>query len=288
MTTLAPSRSSPRPSPSSSSASPPRKVSLKIKLLTALRESGQIEEAQQLLLSIPAVEDVPPEFHAELLLETGTSAMEGGNLDRATTSLFKAVELARQQANAKLEVKALLALAQLFEKEEQTQRAANVLIEVSKKVEAIGELDFQDPDDRRLFWTAYNQLGTLCIRQKNIPGAQQYLQAALQRAQQIQDHRGLVRIMSNLGALFLSVRDVNNARDLFDRALRLARATGDLLNQARILTNLGIANLEANDLEQSKTFFKEARTIAEEIGWYEGLADLSLHIKRLRKALDGG
>jgi serine/threonine-protein kinase len=265
----------------------PLKISLKIKLLTALRESGQIEEAQQLITTIPSIEDIPAEYHAELLLEIGTCAMEGGNLDRATTALFKVVELARQQGNPKQEVKALLGLAQLFEKEEQVQRAANVLVEVSKKVEAIGELDFQDPDDRRLFWTAYNQLGTLCIRQKNIPGAQQYLQAALQRAQQIQDHRGLVRIMSNLGALFLSVRDAANALDLFDRALRMARATGDLLNQARILTNLGIATLEANDLEQSKAYFKEARTIAEEIGWYEGLADLSIHIKRLRKALDG-
>jgi serine/threonine protein kinase/tetratricopeptide (TPR) repeat protein len=268
-------------------AAHPLKIGLKIRLLTSLRESGQIEAAQQLLLTIPPIEEIPAEHQANLLLETGSSAMEGGNLDRATTSLFKAVELAREQSDAKLEVKALLALAQLFEKEEQIQRAANVLVEVSKKVEAIGELDFQDPDDRRLFWTAYNQLGTLCIRQKNIPGAQQYLQAALQRAQQIQDHRGLVRIMSNLGALFLSIRDANNARDLFDRALKIARATGDLLNQARILTNLGIANLEANDLEQSKTFFKEARTIAEEIGWYEGLADLAIHIKRLRRALDG-
>ncbi len=256
-------------------------------LLTALRESGHIDEAQTLIDQMPELQEIDAQFHAELLLEIGLVGMEAGGLDRSTEALFKVVELARRQQDLKLEVRAMLALAQLFEKESQLQRAANVLIEVSRKVEQLGDLDMQDPEDRKLTWTAYNQLGTLFIRQKDIVNAQKYLQVALQRAQQIQDHRGLVRVLSNLGALFLSTRDTKNAIAFFKNAVEMARATGDLLNQSRILTNLGIVTFEMNDLEASKEHFKQARTIAEEIGWYEGLADLSLHIKRLRSVLQG-
>ena len=256
-----------------------------VKLLTSLRESGQIEQAQVVIDQMPELEEIPEEFHAELLLEIGQVGMEGGGIGRATEALFRVVELAQQAGDIKLEVKGRLALAQLFEKENQLQRAINLLVEVSGQVEQIGDLNLDDPDDRRLFWTAYNQLGTLCIRQKQIQQALQYLKQAMERAQQIQDHRGLLRVVSNMGALFLNVRDIPNAIKYFQQALELAKATGDRLNESRIRTNMGIAAMEGNDLEASKKHFLEARRTAEEIGWYEGLADLSLHIKRLRQML---
>lgn len=256
-----------------------------LRLLTAFRESGRVDEAQLVIDQLPPMAEIPPQFHAELLLEIGSIGMEAGRLDRSMEALFKVVEMARKASNIKLEVKALLALAQLFEKENQLPRAANLLVEVSQKVEQIGDLNMADPDDRRLMWTAYNQLGTLFIRQKDIQNAQQYLQLALTQAQRIQDHRGLVRVLSNLGALFLSTRDVKNAKALFTNAVEMAKATGDLLNQSRILTNLGIVSMESSDLESAKDYFRQARSIAEEIGWYEGLAELTQHIKRLRQML---
>ena len=93
--------------------------------------------------------------------------------------------------------------------------------------------------------------------------------------------------MANIGALALSTRDVVTAKEYFAQALQFARATGDLLSQAKILTNLGVALMEANDYDGSKKYFKQARNVSEEIGWHEGLADLSLHIKRLRQAIGG-
>ncbi len=255
------------------------------KLLTALRESGRLEEAQREVEKLPDMNEVPEALRTEILLEIGTLGIESGTLGKATESLFAAVDLARQQQHIKLEVKALLALSQLFDKENQLQRSINLLVEVSQKVELIGDLDMSDPDDRRLSWTAYNQLGTLFLRQKQIQQALNHFQQAMQRAQAIQDHRGLMRVVSNMGALFLNVRDVPNAIKYFEQALGLARATGDLLNQSRILTNMGITSMEANQLNESKKHFKAARSIAEEIGWYEGLADLAQHIKRLRQLL---
>ena len=258
------------------------------RILTALREAGRLEEAQREVEKLPDLEEIPEESRTEILLEIGSLGIESGTLGKATETLFSAIELARAQQHIKLEVKALLALSQLFDKENQLQRSINLLVEVSQKVELIGDLDMNDPDDRRLFWTAYNQLGTLFLRQKQIQQALNYFQQAMQCSQRIQDHRGLMRVVSNMGALFLNVRDVPNALKYFEQALQLARATGDLLNQARILTNMGITAMEANDLEKSKAHFKAARTIAEEIGWYEGLADLAQHIKRLRQLLNVG
>ena len=258
------------------------------RLLVAMRESGRLEDAMRILEKLPSldgVEGVSDELYQDLQYEQAMIYLEGGSFDASEQHLRRAHQRAVDIGDGKREIKALLGIAQIYEKENQLPRAAQVLMDVSKKVEALGELNLLEPDDRKLYWTAYNQLGTLFIRQKDYQRAQQFLQAAYERARQIEDFRGLVRIMSNFGALSLSMRDVDRAKNYFESAANFAAGTGDLLNQSRILTNLGITALEANDLNSSKTYFKAARSIAEEIGWYEGLAELALHIKRLKKAL---
>lgn len=258
-------------------------------MLVALRESGRLEDAQRIIDQLPPLHDeidgIDLPVRLELLHEKGLIEMEAGGIQRSSEDLHVLKEQAKEAGLIKLEIKALLALAQLFEKESQLPQAASLLMEVSQKVETIGDLDMHNPDDRKLCWTAYNQLGTLFIRQKDFQRAQQFLNAALQQARKIEDYRGLVRILSNLGALCLSIRDVKMATQYFKSAVSFAQGTGDLLNQSRILTNLGITSMEANDLEASKDYFRQARALAEEIGWYEGLAELSLHIRRLKKAL---
>jgi serine/threonine protein kinase/tetratricopeptide (TPR) repeat protein len=261
------------------------RVQVQVQLLTALRECGRIEDAQRMIDDLPDIEHLPELCHDDLLYEIGMIGMEAGSIDESMNALKKLSARAVESGDLKTEVKALLAIAQVCEKQNQLGQAADVLMGVPQKVEQIGQLDLNAPDDRKLYWTAYNQLGTLFIRQKNLQKAQQFLNTALQRAQEIEDHRGLVRILSNLGALCLSMRDVKRAQNYFDNARKAAEGVGDLLNQSRILTNLGIASMQNNELDKSKKHFKKARSIAEEIGWYEGLAELSIHIKRLKKAL---
>jgi|GEM_PF-583325 len=261
------------------------RVSVQTRLLVALRESGRIEDAQRVVDGLGDVDALGPQARAALLYEVGLTTMESGGLEQSQVALEKLRIAAADSGDLKTEVRALLAQAQLYEKQNQLGRAAEVLMTVPEKVESLGELDLSNPDERKLYWTAYNQLGTLFIRQKDLQKAQLFLNTALQRAQQISDHRGLARILSNLGALCLSMRDVQRAQAYFDNAGKAAQGVGDLLNQSRILTNQGITALQANDLKASKTFFTRARSIAEEIGWYEGLAELSIHIKRLKQAL---
>ena len=254
-------------------------------LVKAFKELGRVEEAQGQLAAIELAGDVPPERALELMLESGVLGIESGSLGKSTEILSRALQLAKSQGAQKLEVRAMLALSGLFEKEQQLERAAALLGEVAKRVEHLGELDLQEEQDRRLFWTAYNQLGTLYLRSGDLQQALTTLRLALGRAQEVGDRRGVLRVVSNLGALCLSVRDVPGALGYFEQALRLARDIGDMLNQSRILTNMGIATMEQHDFDKSKEHFKAARTLAEEIGWYEGLADMSLHIKRLRQLM---
>lgn len=255
------------------------------RLLVSLRESGRLDDAQAQIETLPSLDMVPPEYRAPILLERGRVGMDSAEVDAAFRALETVRDIAIASQNSKLEIQAMLGIAKIFEKQNQLSNAGGVLMEVSKKVEGVQDINLQDPEDRKLYWTAYNQLGTLLIRQQNFPQAQQYLNTALRRAQEIHDHRGLIRVLSNLGALCLSMRDIGTAKEYFGRALQFAQGTGDLLNQARILTNLGVACMESNDLEGSKRYFKQARDIGEDIGWHEGLADLSLHIRKLKAAL---
>lgn len=254
------------------------------RLLVALRESGRLDAAYDILEKLPSLDALPVEYRAPILLERGRVGLEAGDVDRAYRALDEVRDLAVQLQNPKLEIQALLAISQIFEKQNQLTNAANTMMEVSRKVEHI-QINVADPEDRKLYWTAYNQLGTLFIRQHDFNRAQHFLNQALRRAQEIQDSRGLIRVLSNLGALCLSMRDATMSREYFANALQLARASGDLLSQARIQINLGINLMEISDFEGAKKYFKQARDVAEDIGWHEGLADLALHIKRLRSAM---
>lgn len=255
------------------------------RLLIALRESGRIDDALHVIDSLPPLDQVPLVYRAPVLLEKGRIGIDSSDLEGAYRALDSVREIAVQTQNPKLEVHALLAMGQIFERQNQLTNAANIILEVSKKVEQIENINLQDPEDRKLYWTAYNQLGTLFIRQHDFQRAQHFLNQALKRAQDIHDHRGMIRVLSNMGALCLSTRDTRNAREYFGTALQIARGTGDLLNQSRIMTNIAIASMESNDLDSAKKYFKQARDVAEDIGWHEGLADLSLHIQKLRAAL---
>lgn len=262
----------------------PTYLALIARLLVALRESGRLDAAYDLIGSLPNLDSVGEDFVAPLLLEQGRVGMEAGDVDKAYQALDRVRDIALQRQDLKLEIQALLAIGQIFEKQNQLTNAANTMMEVSRKVEGI-QINMADPEDRKLYWTAYNQLGTLFIRQRDFNRAQHFLNQALRRAQEIQDQRGLIRVLSNLGALCLSMRDTSGAREYFANALQFARGSGDLLSQARIQINLGIALMEVSDFEGAKKYFKQARDVAEDIGWHEGLADLSLHIQRLRSAM---
>src|SRR5690606_9989 len=159
--------------------------------------SGRIEDARRLTDALPPLDQIPGRVALELMYEKGLIDMEAGSIQDSLRALEWVKNSAAEGGHFKLELKAPLGLAALFEKENQLSQAASLLMEVSKKVEQVGELDLQDPDDRRLTWTAYNQLGTLFIRQRDYQRAQQFLNAALQQARAIEDYRGLVRILSN-------------------------------------------------------------------------------------------
>ena len=257
----------------------------KLSLLTVLRESGRVEEAQEVIDSLPPLDDIRERWRMALRLEAGLVSLDTGSLGASTEALSRVVDRASAEGLHKIEVRALLALGQVFEKEGQIQRAITILVEVLEKVEAIGELDPHDPDDRKLHWAAYNQLGTLCIRRGLFEQALEYLSEGLARASAIEDHRGVLRITSNIGALFFSVRDLPNARAHFAEALALAVASGDLLNQARISMNIGRVAIESNDVDGAKEHLRQARSLAEEIGWYEGLAELRGVLRRLREMM---
>ncbi len=255
------------------------------RLIATSREGGRVELALSLIHEIDFLEQLPAPFWGTFLLEKGRLGGRGISIVDALSALEKSRDISVSKNDILSEIQAMLAMSSLFQEQNQLNHAGTLLIEVAKMVERIPNLDLNDPEQRKLVWTAYNQLGTLFIRQTKINDAQKYLNIALGRAKEIGDVRGIVRVLSNLGALCLTIRDVSTATEYFGRALIFAKSSGDLINQAKILTNLGVSALERNDLQMSKKSLKDAKIIAEEIGWTEGLVDISLHIRRLKAAL---
>lgn len=256
-----------------------------IMIISTARSAGRLDIALKYIQEIQDINQLPSLFWASFLLEKGRLGGKGIPIMKAVSALEEVRNIATREGERILEIHALLALSSLFQEQNQLNHAGNLLIEIATKVDKIGELDLGDPEQRELIWTAYNQLGTLFIRQNKIEDAQKYLNIALARSKEIGDTRGIIRVLSNLGALCLTIRDVSTATEYFRRALVFAKSSGDLLNQAKILMNLGVSAFERQDLELSKSALREAKILAEEIGWTEGLVDIGLHVQRVKAAL---
>jgi tetratricopeptide (TPR) repeat protein len=117
-----------------------------------------------------------------------------------------------------------------------------------------------------------NAVGRLYLRRDDAVRAGDYFRGSLAQAEKVQDAAAAARALANLAHIAAKRDDFRAASAESTRALRLAVEAGDRMAQARIHVNLGhyLARLgRRDDAEES---YRSAQTLAEAIGWNEGVA----------------
>jgi len=112
----------------------------------------------------------------------------------------------------------------------------------------------------------FHQLGVAYLSQHNATKAQNYLEKALELAQQRQDVSLAAEIYQDLGRTFEDRRNWEQARLYFQQALEIFIECGDRYEQAQTLHNLGIVAYQEREWEQARLYFQQALEIKIEYG----------------------
>jgi len=112
----------------------------------------------------------------------------------------------------------------------------------------------------------FHQLGVAYLSQRNATKAQNYLENALELAQQRQDVSLAAEIYQDLGRTFAHRRSWEQARLYFQQALEIFIEYGDRYSQASTLHQLGRVAQEEREWEQARLYFQQALEIYIEYG----------------------
>ncbi|ELS47035.1 tetratricopeptide repeat family protein [Microcystis aeruginosa FACHB-905 = DIANCHI905] len=111
-----------------------------------------------------------------------------------------------------------------------------------------------------------HQLGVAYLSQRNATKAQNYLENALELAQQRQDVSLAAEIYQDLGRTFAHRRSWEQARLYFQQALEIFIEYGDRYSQAGTLHCLGMVAAELREWEQAQSYYQQAIEIFIEYG----------------------
>ncbi len=131
-------------------------------------------------------------------------------------------------------------------------------------------------DARKAAWSIQN-VGYALKEVGDLDKAEDYLQQAAARLEELQDQYHLAIVRMNLANVFVWQGKTKQAQELLVMARQIFRNYGDLFNQARVLTNLGVVLLEIHAFAEAQSVFISAATL------YKALGDQIWHIN----ALDG-
>jgi len=117
-----------------------------------------------------------------------------------------------------------------------------------------------------------NAIGRLYLRRDDAVRANDYFRGSLAQAEKVQDAAAAARALANLAHIAAKRDDFRAASAESTRALRLAQEAGDRMAQARIQVNLGHYLARLGRREEAEESYRAAQTLAEAIGWNEGVA----------------
>ncbi len=117
-----------------------------------------------------------------------------------------------------------------------------------------------------------NAIGRLYLRRDDAVRANDYFRGSLAQAEKIKDAAACARALANLAHIAARRDDFRAASAESTRALRLAQEANDRMAQARIHVNLGHYLARLGRREEAEDNYRAAQTLAEAIGWSEGVA----------------
>ncbi|MEM7246253.1 MAG: protein kinase [Acidobacteriota bacterium] len=187
-----------------------------------------------------------------------TALDDTGALDEASTHHESALTLARQEADRRLEARALERLARHHQRRSEVDESARRYAEALALAESL--------DDRWLAMGVRLSRGTLWSNRGELAAAETDYLAALSSARELGNRRREGGLLVNLATLSLELGRLEEARERVETALPLLRQVGDRRVEGSARGNLGILLGELGRTDDARSEFETALRIHRELG----------------------
>ncbi len=201
----------------------------------------------------------------ELLQRQGQVQLHMGRYGDSEASCLQALELARDQRDARGEAVSMRLLGELLEKQGEY---ADSIAWLERAEQAFTDL----AEERELVQVLLALGGNVLWQQGAYDAARERLELALELARKHDDARGVARSQHGLGNIEMYQGRLEPARELFEASLVTRRQIGDSLGIANALNNLGIIAASLDGAERARGLFEESLAIRRETGDRAGTA----------------
>jgi predicted ATPase/tRNA A-37 threonylcarbamoyl transferase component Bud32 len=259
-------------------------VTARRELAAELRAQGRpLEALEELRRAVAEAEGLDASALAGALLQLGRVCWELGRIEEARALYERALALAREHHDRRIEARAVHNLAGLEYSQGRLTQAHAFGLQAAALHREVGDL--------RLEAIALGNLALICQEQSRYETSGQLYEQALAIARELGDRQHEGVHLSNLAILRQRQGDAEAALELYGQAHEIFRETGHRRSEGKNLGNLALLHLEQGRPELAAPLHEQALAIHREVGdrQNEGitlgnLGDVHHHAGRLEEA----
>jgi predicted ATPase len=258
---------------------------------------GPVELGLELAHAVAALPTLGSGPRARALEVRGKAGHAAGRREEAVAALERAVALAREAGEVRLEAAALRALGNAHRESGEDGEARRCFEDALVLARSVGDAGLEgivlgglaaldlgrgrseaaranferalglarEVGDRSLEGAVLNNLGLLDGAQDRVDQAFQRLRAALEISREIGSQRVEGQELANLGVLHLGRGQLAEATRSFDAALAVVRQVGNRTSEGSVLANLGVVHQLQGRLDEAREHYDAAMVVLREV-----------------------
>ena len=259
-------------------------------LARLLAAQGQGERALDTILKLDRSKRLKAPLDAEVRLELARQWLEQEDPTSLEPMVERLITRLRQESHEDASLSwmltcALTVLAEIYEKQNNLTRSAEVLLEAIEVIERRSLDARHNPVGPSLIWQPLNQLGRVRTKSQDLQGASSMFELAMSSARRFEDALGEIAVRGNFAALRGMQGRFDEALDHIDAALKLARESGQLRDEAKLLFNQALVLSRQRHIEPAVELLRQSEQLCRELDWREGLAMALSQLKALESSV---
>ena len=252
-------------------------VVLSVKLADALRVNGQLTLARGIVEEAKASSRGAPRLEAQLLQASAHLNVCEHRYSDAIEALDRGIGLVIPVGDMELLAQLYLDLSSVYIRNQNHDKAVKELRE-GIDVVTLGE-DPESTEGPKLLWRMLLRLAQLHSSAERLPQAVQFAELALIHTRRTRSRIGSARVQSLLAGYYEQIGDLRLADKYRQAAVSEMRRLGDRRGTAELLLSGVIPTRTLMRINPANLY--EARTLADEIGWTEGVLQASRKTSQL-------
>lgn len=255
-----------------------RFVTLSVKLADALRVSGELTLARGIVEEAKTHSRGIPSLEGQLIQASAHLFAGEHNFDAAIDSLRRGIGLLIPVGDMELLAELYLDLSSMYLRKNNAEQA---LAELSEGLDLVTLGEGADTTGGpSLLWRLLVRMAQIHNTAERLPTAVHLAERALVHARRIRSRIGSARVQAVLASLYGQIGDLRLAEKYRQAAVNEMRRLGDRRGTAELLLSGMIPTRTL--IRINPATLREARTLADEVGWVEGVVQANQKTKQIK------